>query len=61
MFSRSRNQCNWNQESMEQEIFNGRGVMESWLNAPWFNMDLAAKMIDESSRALRRKDSGHPE
>lgn len=42
---------------MGQETFNGRGVMESWIDAPWFDMELAARMIAESGRALRSKDS----
>lgn len=54
-FSKGRNQIDWNQESMGQETFNPRMVMESWAKAPWFNMETAARVIEEHSRCLRAK------
>lgn len=54
-FSKGRNQVDWNQESMEQETFNPRMVIESWADAPWFDLRVGAQSIEEHGRSLRAR------
>ncbi|EIM79011.1 uncharacterized protein STEHIDRAFT_164101 [Stereum hirsutum FP-91666 SS1] len=54
-FSKGRNQIDWNQQSMGQDTFNPRMVMESWADAPWFDLNIAARVLEENCRPLRSK------
>ncbi|KAJ7579613.1 hypothetical protein C8J56DRAFT_795874 [Mycena floridula] len=52
-FSEGRNQCAWNQMNMSVQTFREQMSVGSWFKAPWFNMDVAQKIIEESSQPLR--------
>ncbi|KAJ7719644.1 hypothetical protein B0H16DRAFT_1242863, partial [Mycena metata] len=45
-FSEGRNQCAWNQRSMSSQTFREQMSVGAWCEAPFFDLDLAEKMIE---------------